>query len=148
MNEPTTGSVDDVMTSDESAIAQFTLRGNPEVEALVQQLRDLGVIECRPVSRVYWPTNITVFPSMPLLRCGRRYSATSIRAIEIAQAQIGRLIADEVENLVAETVGGYELLVETFVSMEAQPDSPTIVAFVTGFAAIDSADDVLTIEMR
>ena len=148
MNEPDIGSMDDVMTSDERPIRQFTLRGNPKVEALVQKLHDLGVTECRFLTRVREPTDYDTFASTPSLRGGRDYSAKSIRAIAIAQEFLGYAIADEVVTLVAETeVGGFQLLVEVFVSVERRSEPPLIVTFVTGIDACSRDFDGLTIQL-
>ena len=149
MNEPKIGSMDDVMTSDERPIPQFTLRGNPKVEALMQQLRDLGVSKCSPVCRVNELTDIFVYVSRPYLQRGKRYSAKTLDAIGIVEQKLGYLVVDEVTDLVAETAyGGYQLLVRIGVFPAALGDDPSIVASVLGFETVGRWDDILSIEMR
>jgi len=149
MMERTVDSTRDEVDFDERPIPQFTLRGNPEVEALVQRLRDLGVSECRPVCRMYEPYDVVVYASRPYLRRGQRYSAKTLDAIGIVEQRLGYLVANEVANIVAETaIRGHQLLVHVGVFPADGDDDLSIVASVIGFDVVDSADDVLTIELR
>lgn len=149
MMERTVDATDGLTVSDEHCTPRLPLLAHPEICWLLQDLRDLGVPECRVLTRVRSPTTVDVFGCTPRVTRGRPYSGKTIRTISSAQSRIGDIVTDEVVKLVAGTsIESCQLFIEVFVVVEGRPGAPSIVAFVTAIDSVDANFNGVAIRMR
>lgn len=95
---------------------QFVLRGDPRLDRVMASLEGLGVDRFTIVLRFRYPDDADVFPTFPAFKKGGRFSAARIKAVRLAQRELGDLIGEAVQTAIRGTAAdGCELLVEAVV---------------------------------
>lgn len=134
----TANEVDDVQACGEGAPKPFVLRGNAELDALLDTLDQLGVVSFNCFCRTRNGDSSDVYTTTPEFKKGVHLSRGRLEEVRRATSRVGDYVWKGVVQAVEETgAEGYDLLIEACVVVSHHDFPRGIDASVTAFYARD-----------